>query len=68
MKFYHFGPEIDGEKWCRKSVLEIPSCGSHFLLIHLFQRNEAFSTKFTNSLTKTSTYDIETIAQNLQLG
>ena len=27
-------PKNDGEKWSRKTIFEIPPCGSHFLLIH----------------------------------
>ena len=39
-----FWSKNDGEKWSRKDIFEIHSCGSHFFLI-LFHRNEAFSTK-----------------------
>ena len=34
VKFYHFWPKNDGQKWSRKNIFEIATCGSHFLFIH----------------------------------
>ena len=30
VKFYHFWPKNDDEKWSRKNIFEIPSCGNPF--------------------------------------
>ena len=30
VKFYHFGPKNDGEKWSRKNIFEIPPCAKPF--------------------------------------
>jgi hypothetical protein len=30
VKFYHFWPKNDGEKWSRKNIFEISPCTSHF--------------------------------------
>jgi hypothetical protein len=41
VKFYNFWPKNDVEKWSRRNVYEIATCGSHFLLIHILNRREA---------------------------
>ena len=30
MKFYHFWPKNDGEKWSRENIFEIPPCAKPF--------------------------------------
>ena len=30
VKFYHFWPKNDGEKWCRNLFFEIPPCAKPF--------------------------------------
>ena len=52
MKFDHFWPKNDGEKWPRKIVFEIPLCRSYFLLIHFTSLKGGLSYKITNSVTK----------------
>ena len=42
----------DGEKWSRKNIFEIPSWGSHFLLIHFTSYKGGLFYKITNSVTK----------------
>ena len=36
MKFYHFWPNNDGEKWSRKNIFEIPPCAQHVIFITEF--------------------------------
>ena len=36
MKFYHFWPKNDGEKWSRKNVFEIPPCAHYVISITEF--------------------------------
>ena len=50
MKFSHFWPKNDVEKWCRKNIFEIPSC--HFLLIHFTYQKGGCLHQMTNSVTK----------------
>ena len=33
VKFYHFLPKNDDEKWSRKNIFEIPSCAHHVIFI-----------------------------------
>jgi hypothetical protein len=33
VKFYHFWPKNDGEKWSRKNIFEIPPCAHHVIFI-----------------------------------
>ena len=47
MKFHHFWPKNDGEKWSRKNIFEIPPCTHHFLLNEKedFDQKNKFSNK-----------------------
>ena len=36
MKFYHFWPKNDGEKWSIKNIFEIPPCAHHVIFITEF--------------------------------
>ena len=48
VKFHHIWPKNDGEKWSRKSIFEISSCGSHFLLIHFTSWKQGLLHKIKN--------------------
>jgi hypothetical protein len=50
MKFSHFWPKNDVEKWSRKNMFEIHSCP--FLLIHFTSQKGGFLHQMTNSVTK----------------
>ena len=43
VKFYHFWPKNDGEKWSRKNIFEIPPCAKLFFLLHRNAQNCKFS-------------------------
>ena len=36
VKFQHFWPKNDGEKWSRKNIFEIPPCAHHVIFITEF--------------------------------
>jgi hypothetical protein len=36
VKFYHFWPKNDGEKWSRKNIFEIPPFAHHVIFITEF--------------------------------
>ena len=45
VKFYHFWPKNDVEKWSRKTFLKLLHAEAIFYQFILLHRNEAFSTK-----------------------
>ena len=34
VKYWHFWPKNDGEKWSRKNTFEIPTCAHHAIFIN----------------------------------
>ena len=36
VKFYHFWPKNNDEKWSRKNIFEIPPCAHHVIFITEF--------------------------------
>ena len=45
MKFKHFWPKNDGEKWSRINIFEIPPCAHHVIFISEFNQKYKFSNK-----------------------